>query len=105
MTRTGLYEFIANQISSSRKYRNLASNPACSFVIGWAGECTVQYEGEAHQPEGSALARCQAAYFSRWPDGPDRLSWPGIAYFAVRPKWIRYSDFNRKPALIEEFAF
>jgi hypothetical protein len=82
-------EIIFDTVKNSRKFQNLMSNSDCSFVVGWAGEITVQYEGEAHQPEGAALARYQAVYFARWPDGPSRLSWPGITYFVVRPKWIR----------------
>jgi hypothetical protein len=77
------------------------------LVRDWVdrGEVTVQYEGEARQPEGAALALYQQVYFTRWPDGPSRLSWPGIAYFVVRPTWIRYSDFDQNPAYIEEFSF
>jgi len=26
-------------------------------------------------------------------------------YFVVRPKWIRYSDFDQNPPLIQEFTF
>jgi pyridoxine/pyridoxamine 5'-phosphate oxidase len=102
---TSELEIIFDTVKSSRKYRNLVSNPLSSFVVGWAGECTIQYEGEAYQPEGNELATYQEMYFSRWPDGPSRLAWPGITYFVVRPRWIRYSDFDQNPPLIEEFNF
>jgi hypothetical protein len=99
-------EIIFDTVASSRKYANLLANPAASFVIGWAGEITVQFEGVARRPEsGAELARYQQIYFEAYPDGPDRLSWPGIAYFVVRPKWIRYSDYDQRPPLIEEFTF
>ncbi len=98
-------EIVFDTVASSRKYANLLGNPAASFVVGWAGEVTVQYEGQAFQPTGSELRRYQQVYFAAWPDGPDRLSWPGIAYFVVRPQWIRYSDYDRSPPLIEEFKF
>jgi len=98
-------EIVFDTVASSRKYANLLANPAASFVVGWAGEVTVQFEGEAFQPMGAELARYQQVYFAAWPDGPDRLSWPGIAYFVVRPQWIRYSDYDRSPPLIEEFKF
>ena len=39
-----------------------------------------------------------------YPDGPSRLSWPGIMYVRVRPTWIRYSDYNVDPPLIVEFT-
>jgi pyridoxine/pyridoxamine 5'-phosphate oxidase len=98
-------EIIFDTVASSRKYDNLVANPAASFVIGWAGETTVQIEGQAFQPIGGELARYQQVYFAAWPDGPDRLSWPGITYFVVRPKWIRYSDYDQRPPQIEEFTF
>jgi hypothetical protein len=30
------------------------------------------------------------------------LNWPDIAYFVVRPRWIRYSDYYQTPPVIEE---
>ena len=98
-------EIIFDTVKSSRKFKNLIANPRCSFVIGWAGETTVQYEGHAHQPEGRELERYQQIYFKSWPDGPARLSWPGITHFVVRPTWMRYSDFDQRPPFIQEFTF
>jgi pyridoxine/pyridoxamine 5'-phosphate oxidase len=98
-------EIIFDTVQSSRKYPNLIARPACSFVVGWTGEQTVQFEGIAEQPTGSELKRVQEIYFAAWPDGPARQAWPGIAYFVVHPRWIRYSDFDQRPALIEEVIF
>jgi len=98
-------EIIFDTVKSSRKYPNLIAQPVCSFVIGWAGEQTVQYEGEAEELESPELERYQETYFKVWPDGPSRLSWPGIVYFVVRPASIRYSDFDQSPPLIREFSF
>lgn len=98
-------EIVFDTVSSSRKYGDFLRNPAASFAIGWAGEVTVQYEGQAFQPTGAELVRYQQVYFAAWPECRDHLSWPGIAYFVVRPDWIRYSDFDRTPPLIEEFSF
>jgi len=97
-------EIIFDTVKSSRKFQNLMSNSHCSFVIGWTGEITVQYEGEARQPEGAALAHYQEVYFARWPECRSHLSWPDITYFVVRPRWIRYSDFDQNPVCIEEFT-
>jgi hypothetical protein len=100
-------EIIFDTVKSSRKYPNLIAHPACSFVIsGWgAGEQTVQYEGAAEELKAPELEKYQATYFKAWPDGPARMSWPGIVYFVVRPTWIRYSDFDQNPPLIREFSF
>ena len=100
-------EIVFDTVKSSRKYPNLIARPACSFVIGgWGdGERTVQYEGVAEELKSPELERDQETYFKAWPDGPARMSWPGIVYFVIRPTWIRYSDFDQNPPLIREFAF
>jgi hypothetical protein len=98
-------EIVFDTVKSSRKYGNLVARPACSFVIGWEGEQTVQFEGLALELTGADLARYQKVYFEAWPDGPARLTWPGIVYFVVRPTWIRYSDFDQNPQLIFELSF
>lgn len=98
-------EIIFDTVNSSRKYRNLVDRPDCSLVVGWSGGQTVQFEGVANEPAGSELKRYQEVYFAAWPDGPGRMSWPEIAYFVVQPKWIRYSDFDQSPPLIEEITF
>jgi pyridoxine/pyridoxamine 5'-phosphate oxidase len=98
-------EIVFDTLNSTRKYRNLTANANASLVIGWEGEKTVQFEGEALLPQGAELERYKKVYFAKWPDGPSRQSWPGLVYFVVRPRWIRYSDFNQRPPLIEEHVF
>ncbi len=98
-------EIVFDTVKPSRKYRNLSANPAASFVVGCTREVTVQFEGIAEELSGTELARCQRVYFEKFKDAPDRLSWPGICYFVVRPRWIRYSDFFKRPPEIAEWAF
>ena len=98
-------EIIFDTVKNSRKFQNLMSNSACSFVVGWKGEITVQYEGDARQPEAAALSYYQEVYFARWPECRSHLHWSGITYFVIRPRWIRYSDFDQNPPFIKEFAF
>jgi hypothetical protein len=97
-------EIIFDTVKSSRKYPNLIARPVCSFVVGWAGEQTVQFEGLATEPDGSDLKRYQEMYFAVWPECKAHMNWPDIAYFVVRPRWIRYSDYDQKPPIIEEIA-
>jgi uncharacterized protein YhbP (UPF0306 family) len=87
-------ELIFDTVKSSRKYPNLIANPRVALVIGWNNEITVQYEGQASELQGEELKRCKEIYFQKWKDGPVREKWPGIVYFVVRPKWIRYCDYN-----------
>ncbi len=97
-------EVVFDTVDTSRKYANLTVRPACAVVLGWASEQTVQLEGEAEVLGGAELERYHQAYFEAWPDGRARLGWPGIAYFVVRPRWIRYSDYDLFPARIEEMT-
>src|SRR5262249_49938212 len=85
---TNHFEIIFDTLNTTRKYPNLISNPRCSFVIGWTGEVTVQFEGDARELVGADLRHFKQIYFQTWPDGPTRESWPGIVYFVVRPRWI-----------------
>lgn len=87
---------------------NLRQNSKVAFVVGGvanADERTVQYEGVADEPEGLELQQLKAQYFLRFPDGPDRQSWPGIVYVRVRPRWLRFSNFKTTPPDIVEFTF
>lgn len=104
---TDRFELFFDTLATTRKVHNLRRNPRIAFVIGGltsGDERTVQYEGVADEPAGTDLARLKQLYFGVFPDGPERQSWPGITYVRVRPTWIRYSDFNRAPPQIVEFA-
>jgi hypothetical protein len=98
-------EIVFDTLKTTRKYANLVAHPSCSFVLWWSGEQTVQLDGIAIEPQGAALDRYREVYFAAWPDGPARLSWPGLVHLVVRPRWIRYSDFDQSPPLIEELRF
>ena len=102
---TPALEIIFDTVRSSRKYPNLKENPRVAFVAGCTTEITVQYEGDAEELEGKALAKYKQIYFHKFTDGPARESWAGITYFVVRPKWVRYSDYNPGKQRIEERGF
>jgi general stress protein 26 len=104
---TDRFELFFDTVDTTRKVQNLRRNPRIAFVIGGltnGDERTVQYEGVADEPTGSELRRLKAEYFEVFKDGPERQSWAGITYVRVRPRWIRYSDFNQSPPLIAEFT-
>jgi pyridoxine/pyridoxamine 5'-phosphate oxidase len=104
---TDQFELVFDTLSSSRKGQNLRRNSRIALVIGGLAdgeERTVQYEGIADEPSGEDLDRLKQVYYAAWPDGPSRLTWPGLTYFRVKPTWIRYSDFNANPPEIIEFS-
>ncbi len=91
-------------LEDTRKCENLRRDPEIALVLGWdlAEGITVQLEGVADEPEHEELAEWKARYFAAFPDGAARQSWPGITYFRVRPRWIRFSDFSgASPRIVE----
>ena len=104
---TDRFEVVFDTLESSRKAQNLKRNPRVAFVIGGllpGEERTVQYEGIADEPSGVELERLKQIYYAVYPDGPSRLSWPGLTYVRARPTWIRYSDYTVDPPQILEFT-
>jgi pyridoxine/pyridoxamine 5'-phosphate oxidase len=96
-------EVVFDTLSDSRKAMNLVRRPAAALVVGWDDNVSIQIEGDARQPVDDDLASAKAAYFHQWPDGRERENWPNIAYFVVRPRWIRYSCYEGAP-VVEEFT-
>lgn len=99
-------ELFFDTFASTRKAKNLKRDPQLAFVIGGhthGDERTVQYEGTVDSPTGAELEGFKDAYFALHPDGVRRSKLPGICYFRVRPRWIRYTNFNAAPAQIVVF--
>lgn len=100
-------EILFDTLHTTRKYRNMAANPRVSFTVGSTvgrgDERTVQYEGVPEELAGEQLQRLRPVYFATWPDGMERVQWPHITWFVIRPRWIRYSDFNIP--LTQEWSF
>jgi general stress protein 26 len=101
------FEIVFDTLASTRKAQNLRRNPKIALVIGGATdgeERTVQYEGIADEPSGPELEELKQVYYTAYPDGPGRLSWPGLIYVRVRPTWLRYSDYTMDPPTIVEYG-
>ena len=100
------FEIVFDTFAGSRKARNLEHDPRIALVIGGVHgeEQTVQYEGEADRPAAAELEGLQEQYFQVFPDGRERLSWPGLIHVRVRPRWLRYSDFSSAPPLVVELT-
>ena len=100
------FEIVFDTIATSRKAHNLEQDPRIALVIGGLnGEAqSIQYEGVADKPAGAELTQIQEQYFRVFPDGRDRLAWPGLIHLRVRPRWMRYSDFGVNPPLIVEIS-
>jgi uncharacterized protein YhbP (UPF0306 family) len=101
-------EVFFDTVDSTRKAKNLRENPVIAFVIGGFSaddERTLQFQGVVDEPKGIELERLKELYFGRFPDGRQRLKWPGLVYFRARPTWLRFSDFTQTPPEVSEFEF
>jgi len=101
-------EVVFDSVGSTRKVQNLRANANVALVIGGWGkgnEREVQYEGIADEPRGAELAPLQELYLAQFPDGHERLTWPGLTYIRCKPTWIRYSDWTVDPPVVEEWEF
>jgi hypothetical protein len=99
------FEVVFDTLETTRKVHNLTKDPHIALVIGGmldGEEQSVQYEGIADRPTGAELERLQELYFGVFPDGRDRLAWPGITYVRVKPLWLRFSDYRTAPPTIVE---
>ena len=105
---TGAGDVIFDTLASTRKAGNLRRNPSIALTFGGldaAASTTVQYEGEVTFPVGAELDETRAAYLQVFPDGRERLSWPGILHLRVRPRWLRYSSFATDPPTVHELTW
>jgi PPOX class probable F420-dependent enzyme len=98
-------EVVFDTLGTTRKAGNLRRDPRVSLVV-WEGERTVQIDGLCDEPAGAERDRLREVYFASYPDGRDRLSWPHLTHFRIRPRWARYSDFAVSPGpLVVELDF
>jgi hypothetical protein len=90
-------EIVFDTLGTSRKAQSLRGDPRVSLVV-WENERTVQLDGLADEPTGADLDRLREIYFAAYPDGRERLAWPGLTHFRIIPRWARFSDFEASPA-------
>jgi pyridoxine/pyridoxamine 5'-phosphate oxidase len=95
-------ELVFDTLKTSRKYQNVLKSPKMALVIGWDDAQTLQIEGLADEPKGTAQGQLKARYFEVFPDGHERETWKDITYIRVKPHWFRYSDFRLDPPKIVE---
>ena len=71
---------------------------------GWDGDQTLQFEGIADEPEQNELERLKIIYREMCPNAARRDGWPSLTYFRIRPKWVRFSNYER-PWSVQELTF
>ena len=97
-------EVIFETTEATRKIHNMQKDPRVAFVIGWENDRTLQYEGIVDEPSGREQERVLAQYFATFPHKLSHQHWPGNHIFRVKPRWIRFSDYN-SPLSVEEHRY
>ena len=95
------FELIFDTLNTTRKYNNLQQNSHIAFAIGREDGTTVQYEGIATELFGEELLTYKKIMFAKNDSFAKWEALPGMTYFKVTPKWIRYSSMDAKPWEIE----
>ena len=99
---TSKLELFFGTYKTSRKYKNLKSNPHTAFVIGWEDGQTVQYEGMAEEVTGEVAQPYKDLYFAKNPGAQRYENHPDQTYFKVTPRWIRFSNIQKDPEEVFE---
>ncbi len=100
---TDALEIVFDTVSTSRKHVNLVADPRAAVTFCGPGEQTLQCEGRAYgvDLDQERDRHYRESYYAVWPDGRARRTWPHLVYWRIIPAWIRYSDYDRGPLIIE----
>lgn len=95
--------FIFTEIST-RKYQNIIENNQVSVVVGgFKDDPTVQLDGtimELGLDEGVKIKEYVLNLHPEWKGYFDSADG---RWFAIKPAWMRFSDFSTNPPIIEEY--
>lgn len=91
--------------NSTRKYKNLQSNPHVAFTVGGETAETIQYEGTARELSPEELHIVRENYWQKNPHAEAHSKNPGERYFIITPTWIRYTDLRVDPWDVTELRF
>ncbi len=100
---TDALEIVFDTTSATRKHANLLRDPRASVTLSGPGEQTLQLEGNAYPVslDEQRDSTYRETYYQAWPSGRDRRAWPNLVYWRIVPTWLRYSDYERGPLIIE----
>lgn len=98
---TAAGEAVFDTLGDTHKATNLRRDGRIAVTV-WIDAQTVQLHGVADEPSGAERDRLVARYLEVFPDGRERLKWPGLTHFRIRSHWARFSDFSGAEARIVE---
>jgi general stress protein 26 len=100
---TDALEIVFDTTSVTRKHANLSRDARAAVTFGGPGEQTLQLEGHAHPVslDDERDSHYRETYYQAWPSGRDRLAWANLTYWRIVPVWMRFSDYEKGPLIME----
>lgn len=97
------FEILIGTNLSTRKYKNITSNPNVALVIGVTGKSTVQLEGTASEiiPTDQQLDE----HYEKVPQARRFEKQEGQRYFLIKPTWLRLTDYSLADPIYETRDF
>lgn len=91
--------------ASSRKHKNIQTNPKVAAVIGWEAGKTVQLEGTVGELEEKEINEFKANLLGKIPTAAKFVEAEEERFFKIKPSWVRYSDLSKDPWYTFELTF
>ena len=96
-------ELLIGTSETTRKYRNLRSNPHVAVVIG-DEQAEIQYEGTARTLDKTREDKRIQALFDEVPGASKYRDDPSQVYLLITPTWLRLT-VHEDPNRVEEMRF
>lgn len=89
---------------STRKYQNIVENNQVSVVVGgFKDDPTVQLDGTIIELSLGEGIKTKESVLNLHPEWKGYFDSPDGRWFAIKPSWMRYSNFSVNPPEIEEY--
>ncbi len=98
-------ELLISTDNTTRKYKNLQTNPRVAVAIGGTTPETIQLEGTARELKEDELDVVRDNYWQKNPHAKAYSDNPNNRYFIITPTWIRFTDLRTNPWSITELTF
>jgi uncharacterized pyridoxamine 5'-phosphate oxidase family protein len=99
------FEIVFGTFNTTRKYKNIQTNPDVALVIGWDDGRTVQYAGVAKELDPNEIQLVRDYLWTNNPGTKKYYTDERQRYFIIKPTWMRYTDMTTEPRHIIEHTF
>lgn len=89
--------------TTTRKYKNIVENNQVSLIVGgFKDDPTVQIDGTIAELGLDEGGKIKESVLNLHPEWKGYFDSPNGRWFAIKPSWMRYSDFSANPPEVLE---